>query len=226
MTTPTNNPCIDLDDYQLIARLIGIIFFAGDFKAETANERQLEALLIKTGHRYRSWAEIDALLDARQVAPVAPTGYKLVPLKCTPEMRAAWDKAPQHEDGDVEFFNAYHAMIEAAPATQQAGAPDVPAHYRKVLAMPDGPDVVSPPPKVCRVCGSLRGTLHALNCTHGTSTVIERDCRTPAATTASASDWAEKMLSHPRIGAALLGDEAAPDEPQCWSDLVPCAKCG
>jgi hypothetical protein len=47
-------------DYSKIAHLIGSIFFAGDFKAETANERELEALLVKTGHRYASWNEISA----------------------------------------------------------------------------------------------------------------------------------------------------------------------
>jgi hypothetical protein len=47
-------------DYSKIAHLIGSIFFAGDFKAETANKRELEALLAKTGHRYASWDEISA----------------------------------------------------------------------------------------------------------------------------------------------------------------------
>jgi len=47
-------------DYSKIEHLIGNIFFAGDFKAETANERELEALLVKTGHRYASWDEISA----------------------------------------------------------------------------------------------------------------------------------------------------------------------
>jgi Lar family restriction alleviation protein len=59
-----------------------------------------------------------------QAAPEAPAGYKFVPLVCTPEMRAAWDRAPQSEDDDVEFHGGYRAMIEAAPApaAQQAGA--------------------------------------------------------------------------------------------------------
>lgn len=72
MTIPTTQPREQASDYQLITHLIGIIFFAGDFKAETANERQLEALLIKTGHRYRSWAEIDALPIFTGTAPEAP----------------------------------------------------------------------------------------------------------------------------------------------------------
>ncbi len=44
-----------------IAELIGTIFFAGDFVAETINERELESLLINNGYRYRSWDEIEAL---------------------------------------------------------------------------------------------------------------------------------------------------------------------
>lgn len=59
------------DDYRQIAHLIGSIFFAGDFKAETANERELEALLIKTGHRYASWDEIHFAGHAK-AAPAAP----------------------------------------------------------------------------------------------------------------------------------------------------------
>jgi hypothetical protein len=45
-------------DMKQIAHLIGSIFFAGNFIAETANERELEALLIKNGFRYKSWDEI------------------------------------------------------------------------------------------------------------------------------------------------------------------------
>jgi len=41
-----------LDDYKEIARLIGSIFFCGEFKAETHNERELEKLLRKTGNFY------------------------------------------------------------------------------------------------------------------------------------------------------------------------------
>jgi chromosome segregation ATPase len=45
-------------DMKQIAHLIGSIFFAGNFIAETANERELETLLIKNGFRYKSWDEI------------------------------------------------------------------------------------------------------------------------------------------------------------------------
>jgi hypothetical protein len=47
-------------DMKQIAHLIGSIFFAGNFVAETANESELESLLIKNGFRYKSWDEITA----------------------------------------------------------------------------------------------------------------------------------------------------------------------
>lgn len=53
----------EVRDYRYIAHLIGSIFFAGDFKAETNNERLLESLLVKTGHRFQSWEEITADAD-------------------------------------------------------------------------------------------------------------------------------------------------------------------
>ena len=55
----------------------------------------------------------------------APFGYKLVPLKYTPEMRAAWDRSPQSEDDDADFGNAYAALLNAAPSVEQAGAQPV-----------------------------------------------------------------------------------------------------
>lgn len=47
-----------LEDYIKIAHLIGSIFFYGNFKAETKNERDLQELLEKTGHFYKSEDEI------------------------------------------------------------------------------------------------------------------------------------------------------------------------
>lgn len=46
------------EDYIKIAHLIGKIFFYGDFKAETPNERELQGLLEKTGHFYKTEDEI------------------------------------------------------------------------------------------------------------------------------------------------------------------------
>lgn len=54
------------DDYKEIARLIGSIFFSGDFKAETYNERELEKLLRKTGNFYDTQEQFD---DASRHAP-------------------------------------------------------------------------------------------------------------------------------------------------------------
>lgn len=75
---------------------------------------------------------VDITLDAIEelkakalaaAAPVAaPDGWKLVPIEPTPEMQAAWDKAPFDEDIDEEFRSAYRAMIEAAPAQAETVA--------------------------------------------------------------------------------------------------------
>lgn len=52
-----------------IARLIGTIFYAGNFVAETQNERDLEALLIKNGYRYRSWGEVEQAAALASLPP-------------------------------------------------------------------------------------------------------------------------------------------------------------
>jgi hypothetical protein len=57
----------ELADYQRIARLIGEIFYYGNFKAETFNERELEKLLRKTGHLYETEEQVLA-------ATAQPTG--------------------------------------------------------------------------------------------------------------------------------------------------------
>jgi hypothetical protein len=53
---------------------------------------------------------------AAPISAISPSGWKLVPLVCTPEMRAAWDRSPSSEDDDVDFHGAYRAMLDAAPA--------------------------------------------------------------------------------------------------------------
>lgn len=60
-------------NYREIAHLIGSIFFAGGFKAETFNERRLESLLIEVGTRYSSWDEVGAGDDRLEAAHPAPS---------------------------------------------------------------------------------------------------------------------------------------------------------
>lgn len=50
-----------------------------------------------------------------EVRFVAPPGYVMVPKELTPEMRDAWDSAPNSStDDDVNMCNAYRAMLAAA----------------------------------------------------------------------------------------------------------------
>jgi hypothetical protein len=71
-------------------------------------------------HAMRLWNAAMKNVGARlaasvaKEAPAVPEGFALVPLKLTPEMRAAWDKSPQYEDDSVEFAEAYRAMLAAA----------------------------------------------------------------------------------------------------------------
>ncbi|QUT13807.1 hypothetical protein [Rahnella inusitata] len=44
-----------------------------------------------------------------------PDGYKLVPNELTPEMRDAWDSAPNGEDDDENMRAGYRQMLRAAP---------------------------------------------------------------------------------------------------------------
>jgi len=54
------------DDYREIARLIGSIFFYGNFKAETFNEQKLEQLLRKVGFFFESDEQV---ITEEQTAP-------------------------------------------------------------------------------------------------------------------------------------------------------------
>lgn len=73
--TPITKPATYRTDvpynYRAIAHLIGSIYFAGDFVAETANERTLESLLREVGTRYASWAEVDEGYDKLQLPSLA-----------------------------------------------------------------------------------------------------------------------------------------------------------
>lgn len=59
-TNPAPGHDVDeyLSDYVRIAHLIGSIFFYGNFKAETFNERELESLLRKVGRFYESEEQV------------------------------------------------------------------------------------------------------------------------------------------------------------------------
>lgn len=58
-----------------------------------------------------------ALQSGNSGQPVTvPDGYVLVPAELTPEMRNAWDSAPNNsDDDDVNMMAAYRAMLAAAP---------------------------------------------------------------------------------------------------------------
>lgn len=60
-------------------------------------------------------------------SPVIPEGYVMVPKELTPEMRDAWDSAPNSStDDDVNMCNAYRAMLAAAtqlPGSEPATVP-------------------------------------------------------------------------------------------------------
>ena len=57
-----------------------------------------------------------AELRAELNASMPPSGFVLVPTSMTPEMRRAWDHAPQGDDDDVNMAVGYSAMLNAAPA--------------------------------------------------------------------------------------------------------------
>jgi hypothetical protein len=70
--------------------------------------------------------------QARQAAPEAPTGYKLVPLVANKDMlHAGMRYFHDKREPATKAWEAYRDMIAAAPATQQADAPD------ELLAVPD-----------------------------------------------------------------------------------------
>lgn len=48
--------------FKRMLAILGSIWFYGDFKAETVNERELEVAMIQTGFRFRSEDEVVANL--------------------------------------------------------------------------------------------------------------------------------------------------------------------
>lgn len=83
---------------------------------------------------------LERMVEAAQAKRGAvPEGWQLVPINCTPEMRAAWDAAPNSDDDDVDFHCGYRAMLAAAPA---------PDHFRDAAEMvaKSADDAVRPHP--------------------------------------------------------------------------------
>lgn len=60
-------------------------------------------------------AASDAFATVTGNSPAIPDGYALVPVELTPDMRAAWDSAPNTDDDDHNMQAAYRAMVAAAP---------------------------------------------------------------------------------------------------------------
>ena len=58
----TAAPSVDVPRLVRVAELIGSIFFYGDFKAETHNERELEKELRELGYFFESEADLMAKL--------------------------------------------------------------------------------------------------------------------------------------------------------------------
>lgn len=128
----------DLRDYVCIAHLIGSIFFYGDFKAETFNERELERLLRKIGRFYQSESEVLA------GDPVEPTPAPAAPVsERAREIIADWHRkkgcGQQVIDdclsGVIAIPTFYMELLEQA-LTQQRGSP-VPEGWRVVPIEPN-----------------------------------------------------------------------------------------
>ncbi|MFY2570146.1 dATP/dGTP pyrophosphohydrolase domain-containing protein [Achromobacter ruhlandii] len=82
--------------------------------------------IASTPGRFRSWNEAHAAIDraALASAPVAvPHGWKLVPIKPTPEMEDAGCDVPCPQDDAPAPSTVYAAMIGAAPTAPTASAP-------------------------------------------------------------------------------------------------------
>lgn len=86
------------------------------------------------------WQALASRPSAQGAAQVPP-GMALVPLKPTPQMWRAWDKAPSNEDGDIERNQAWAAMLAAAPAAPE-GAAQVPQWLPISEAPKDGRKLV------------------------------------------------------------------------------------
>lgn len=116
------------NDYKEIARLIGSIYYAGNFIAETHNERELEALLVKTGHRYMNWGEVEyASLMAEQgkdsaIAHQPPKAA--LTLQKLNELAANHIKDIAGYERPIEPMGEDHEFIILCRAIEAASAPN------------------------------------------------------------------------------------------------------
>lgn len=79
-----------------------------------------------TDHYCGVWADVPDKLRASLQSGNSgqAAGYVLVPVEFTPEMRNAWDSAPNNSDDDhVNMMAAYRAMLAAAPKAPDGWIP-------------------------------------------------------------------------------------------------------
>lgn len=126
------------DDYRQIAHLIGTIYMAGDFKAETGAERKLESLLIKTGHRYANWAEVDAINErafALASQPVAALPAEQAP---TLQVHHIGQPQPMPLDAALSIIESGLQGARAQFAEQAVELPPLPQPMRVEFERPHG----------------------------------------------------------------------------------------
>lgn len=126
----------------------------------------------RTAYEY-GWNDCAALTQA---APEAPAGYKLVPVTPTDAMIAA-GKA-EYQDAGATWFTIYRAILDAAPAAQQAGA--AVEQDRRALELANAALIASEPKFQPQGWARHEAAINATGCA----------LHKPAATTASASDGA------------------------------------
>lgn len=125
-------------DYRAIAHLIGSIFYAGNFKAETANERTLESLLRDVGTRYASWEEVEAGeagLNAISTTPQPGDGVVVPKIACiwSAEVSPQWyfiadltDRQLPNDEGTPVYMTRDPVVLKGSPETVPDGMVQVP----------------------------------------------------------------------------------------------------
>ncbi len=101
---PANTPCKDAPEHIWL-QTAGVWPENGEFSELTwcsDNQHQDDTLYVRA----------DVVTGN---SPVISDGWVMVPVELTPDMRAAWDSAPNTDDDDYNMQAAYRAMIAAAP---------------------------------------------------------------------------------------------------------------